>query len=143
MIDNLRDAIEREREQLLAERADYEERCKQAHIRIAEVNRELAAIHAYEVALTVPIKKTNGAAPPSSDAPRRRGRRSGHRAVVLDLLTQSDIGLTRGDILRHLELHGDKSGEMSVSNALMALLKSGQVVRSDGRYQTALTSTRD
>jgi hypothetical protein len=34
-------------------------------------------------------------------------------------------------------LKGDKSGEMSVSNALTALTKANQVARRDGRYVAA------
>jgi hypothetical protein len=43
-------------------------------------------------------------------------------------------GLTRGELLEKMGLKGNKSGEMSVSNALTALTKSNQVVRKDGKY---------
>jgi hypothetical protein len=42
-------------------------------------------------------------------------------------------GLARGEILEKMGLKGDKSGKMSVSNALTALTKNGQVVRGDDR----------
>ena len=45
---------------------------------------------------------------------------------MLELIRQSD-GLSRGEILERMGLKGDKSGEMSVSNALTALTKSNQV----------------
>ena len=43
-------------------------------------------------------------------------------------------GLTRGEILEKMGLKGNKSGEMSVSNALTALAKSNQVRRDGGKY---------
>jgi len=42
-------------------------------------------------------------------------------------------GLTRGEILEKMGLKGNKSGEMSVSNALTALTKSNQVQRNEER----------
>jgi hypothetical protein len=54
------------------------------------------------------------------------------------MIRQSD-GLSRGEILEHMGLKGDKSGEMSVSNALTALAKSNQVHREGGKYR----ATRD
>ena len=46
------------------------------------------------------------------------------------MIRESD-GLTRGEILERMQLKGDKAGEMSVSNALTALTKGGQVRRDD------------
>jgi len=34
-------------------------------------------------------------------------------------------------------LKGDKSGEMSISNALTALIKANQISRRDGKYTSA------
>ena len=39
------------------------------------------------------------------------------------------FGLTRGEILERMGMKGDKSGEMSVSNAVTALTKANQVIR--------------
>jgi hypothetical protein len=52
---------------------------------------------------------------------------------LLELIRQND-GLSRGEILERMGLKGDKSGEMSVSNALNALNKSNQVRREGGKY---------
>jgi hypothetical protein len=52
---------------------------------------------------------------------------------LLELIRQSD-GLSRGEILERMSLKGDKSGEMSVSNALTALAKRNHVRREGGRY---------
>lgn len=46
-------------------------------------------------------------------------------------------GLTRGEILEKMGLKGNKSGEMSVSNALTALTKSNQVRRNEERKYVA------
>ena len=46
-------------------------------------------------------------------------------------------GLSRGEILERMGLKGDKSGEMSVSNALTALTKRNQVRREGGKYLPA------
>jgi len=46
-------------------------------------------------------------------------------------------GLTRGEILEKMGLKGNKTGEMSVSNALTALTKANQVRRDGGKYHAA------
>jgi hypothetical protein len=50
-------------------------------------------------------------------------------------------GLTRGEILEKMGLKGDKSGEMSISNALTALTKANQIFRRDGKYTSAYSGT--
>ncbi len=85
------------------------------------VNREFAAIEAYETA------KTGKAARQASACRQRRARRQ----ELLELIRQSG-GLSRGEILERMGLKGDKSGEMSVSNVLTALTRSNQV-RCEGR----------
>ncbi len=66
-----------------------------------------------------------------------RGSRRGSRREELLQVIREGNGLTRGEILKKMGLKGDKSGEMSVSNALTALTKSQQVSRRDGRYFVA------
>ena len=63
-------------------------------------------------------------------------RRGSKREELLRVIRESD-GLTRGQILEKMSLKGDKSGEMSVSNALTALTKSQQIIRREGKYTTA------
>jgi alkylation response protein AidB-like acyl-CoA dehydrogenase len=53
--------------------------------------------------------------------------------IALAVIKANADGLARGEILEKMGLKGDKSGEMSVSNALTALTKNGQVVRGDDR----------
>ena len=61
------------------------------------------------------------------------GRGASKRDELIKLITGSK-GLTRGEILEKMGLKGNKSGEMSVSNALTALTKSKQVARKDRKY---------
>ena len=67
---------------------------------------------------------------------RRSGRRGSRREELLKIIKQSH-GVTRGEILDKMGLKGNKSGEMSVSNALTALTKSKQVARRDRKYVVA------
>ena len=92
------------------------------------IDRELSAINAYEAA-----KQGKG---PSPTRQRRapQGRRGSKRNALLGIIKSNPGGLTRGEILEKMGLKGDKSGAMSVSNALTALSKANQVVRRDGKY---------
>ena len=55
----------------------------------------------------------------------------------MQVIKDNPTGLTRAEILDRMGLKGDKSGEMSVSNALTAMTKAKQVTRRDGRYVAA------
>src|SRR6266851_3409847 len=57
------------------------------------------------------------------------------REGLLALIRENPSGLTRGEILERMGLKGNKSGEMSISNALTALTKGNQVSRQDGKYR--------
>jgi len=52
-------------------------------------------------------------------------------------LIREQGGLTRGQLLEKMGVKGNKSGEMSVSNALTALTKSKQLRRAEGRKYVA------
>jgi hypothetical protein len=72
----------------------------------------------------------------------RRGRRAsgtrrGSKRDELMKVIREGNGLSRGEILAKMGLKGDKSGEMSISNALTALTKANQVSRRDGKYVLA------
>ena len=73
------------------------------------------------------------------EAPRRRRRRrSGRREAILSFIAAAGAdGVGRGDIIGHLDIKGDKSAEQSVSNALAAMKKAGEVAHGDGRYSAA------
>jgi hypothetical protein len=111
---------------------------KQADVdrELQEIEGELAAIAAYEQAKggkpgragkRIPAERT--AAP--------RARKGERRQAVLDVVQQRPDGLTRGEILNLMGVKGNKSGEQSVSNALMALTKQNQLGRREGKYVPA------
>jgi hypothetical protein len=125
--------VERERARLHAERDAVLAQQKDLDAKLAALDREVSAVDAYEAA-------KSGKAAPSPPRARTarsagRGRRGGRREELMELIRQHPEGLARKDILERLGLKGNKSGEMSVSNALTALTKAGQVVRAEGRYR--------
>ena len=129
------DFITRDRERLHAEREQIFNQQHQLEGKLADINRELAAIDAYEAA-------KSGKAPAAARQPRGaragpRGRRGSKRDALMQVIKDNPSGLTRGEILEHMGLKGDKSGEGSVPNALTALTKANQVTRRDGRYVAA------
>ena len=108
--------VQRERDRLHGEREAIFNQQHELESKLAAINRELAAIDAYEAAKTgkpAPVRKTR----PLRVSP-QRARRGSKREELIKLIQY-------------------KSGEMSVSNALTALTKSNQVVRREGKYQTA------
>jgi hypothetical protein len=127
--------IARDRERLNKEREEISNQQHELKGKLDAVNRELAAIDAYEAAKSgkqlAPAKQVR--------APRARsqGRRGSKRDALMQTIRQNPDGLTRGEILEKMGLKGDKSGEMSISNALTALTKANQVSRRDGKYTSA------
>jgi hypothetical protein len=72
----------------------------------------------------------------STGTRRGSGRRGSKRDELLRVIREGG-GLTRGEILEKMGLKGNKSGEMSVSNALTALTKNNQVRRDGRAYHAA------
>src|SRR3954452_11854181 len=128
---NFAEYIGRERDRLRAEREQIFSQQEELTRKLDAVNREFAAIEAYETAKT----GKNARQAPAGRQP--RARRGSRRQTLLELIRQSD-GLSRGEIIERMGLKGDKSGEMSVSNALTALTKSNQVRREGGKYRAAV-----
>jgi hypothetical protein len=127
---NFAEYIARERERLHAEREQVFSQQEELTRKLDAVNREFAAIEAYETAKT-------GKAGRQTPADRQpRARRGSRREALLEIIRQSD-GLSRGEILERMGLKGDKAGEMSVSNALTALTKNNQLRREGGKYRAA------
>ena len=120
-IEQVRERLNSERATLLNERSAIDEK-------LDEINREFAAIDAYESAKAgkqeQPVRR--------NDAP--RARRGSRRESLMQIIGASPVGMSRGDILDHMGLKGDKAGEMSISNALTALTKSSQLMREGGKY---------
>lgn len=118
--------IRRERERLNAERHAIFQQQQELDNKLADLDRELSAIEAYEGA------KTGKAVVRATSRAPTRGRRGSRREELLNVVREHH-GLTRGEILEKLGLKGDKSGEMSISNALTALTKSNQLRRDEHR----------
>src|SRR5215204_5167404 len=130
---NFSDYITRERERLNAERERIYNEQEELQKKLDEINREFVAIEAYEAA------KMGKAARPATGRGSRRARqaRRGSRREALLQVIREGRGLSRGEILEKMGLKGDKSGEMSVSNALTALAKANQLRREGGKYHAA------
>ena len=130
---NFSEYMTRERDRLHAERAAIFTQQQELENQLAAINREFAAIEAYEAAKSG--KTLRGPASPSSG--RRQMRRGGRRESILAALREAAQGLSRGELLVRMGVKGDKAGEMSVSNALTALTKNDQLVRRDRKYHAA------
>lgn len=115
--------IEKERERLGRLREDALARRATIDTEIAEIDKELAAIVAYERAKSGKAASGKGT-----------GRRGSRQDGILALLKEKKDGLTRGSILDALGLKGNKSGEQSISNALNNMKKAGKIDSKDGRY---------
>lgn len=131
MAQTLQDVIAKDRERLNSEREAIRGQQRELESKLAAIDREFAAIEAYEAAKTgkTPARQTSGRRAPAA-------RKGSKRDGVMQVLKEHP-GLTRGELLEKMGLRGDKSGEMSVSNALTALTKSNQVRRDGGKYFAA------
>ena len=129
MADTFQTFIASERERLTKEREAIFSQQQQLDEQLAVINQEMHAIDAYEAAKTgkAPARKAGGTRAPAS-------RRGSKRDGIMQAIKGTPGGLTRGELLEKMGLKGDKSGEMSVSNALTALTKGNQVARKDGKY---------
>lgn len=126
--------VARERARLSGERDAIFSQQQELETKLADINRQLQAIDAYEAA-------RSGKTAPTGQAGGLRGRRRaprGSKREELLRIIRDGGGLTRGQILEKMGLKGNKSGEMSVSNALTALTKTNQVKRgADRKYAAA------
>src|SRR5215204_5450994 len=128
------DVMQQERERLNRERDEIINQQKELERKLAEINREFAAVDAYESAKS---GKTANPGRQAGGSRRQQASRGSRREALLEVIRSTQSGLSRGEILERMGLKGDKSGEMSVSNALTALTKSNQVSRSGGKYRGA------
>jgi hypothetical protein len=112
----------KEREVIFAEQQALEDR-------LAGVNDALAKFDVFE-------GKSVGAR--GSRAPAAKGSRKGSkRDGIIEVIKANPAGLTRGELLEKMGLRGNKSAEMSVSNALTGLAKAKRIVRNGGKYIAA------
>ncbi len=129
---NFAEFIQSERDSLTTRRRELLDQRNEIDRALNDIDRSFAAVDAYEQAKT-------GKAVKDTLAPRAtRTRRGGRRQEIIEIISQhkkpdgTPIGLTRGELLEWMGVKGDKSGEASVSNALSAMQRAGQVVRQDG-----------
>jgi hypothetical protein len=129
MAETFEDFVARERDRLNGEREKLFTQQQEIETALAAINKEMAAINAYEAA-------KSGKAPAQARGARKAptGRRGSKRDGIMAALADIPHGLSRGELLEKLGIKGNKSGEMSVSNALTALTKGNQVIRKDGKY---------
>jgi hypothetical protein len=122
--------ITKQREALLQRREAIFNQQQDLQRQLDEVNEMLRKFDVFE----------GKAVQPRAEPRRMRraagGRRGSKREELLKIIRAGD-GLSRGQILEKMGLKGNKSGEMSVSNALTALTKAHQVFRRDGKYVAA------
>lgn len=118
-------AEERERihDAIKAAKAKREE----AEREIAQLEAQLTAIAAYDAALKGTSVSTEHRA--------TRSRRGEKREAIRELIAQHPDGLTRKELLVAMDAHGNKAAEQSISNALAAMKKAGQIVQEGKSYK--------
>ncbi len=127
---SFQDYVTKERERLNSEREAIVAKRKELDTQLAAIDREFKAVQAYEAA--------KAGKPARASSSRKTGSRKGSkRDAIIAVLEGSPDGLTRAEILEQMGLKGNKTGEMSVSNALTALTKGNQVARKDKKYVSA------
>jgi hypothetical protein len=121
--------IARQREELLKQREDLFNQQQALQTQLDEVNAMLRKFDVFEGKASQPRQQARTSRSPRS----ANGTR---RSAVLRVIKEHD-GLSRAELLEKMGLKGNKSGEMSVSNALTALTKANQVTRRDRKYVAA------
>jgi hypothetical protein len=91
------DFITRDRERLHAEREQIVNQQHELQNKLADINRELAAIDAYESAKTGKAPAT--ARQPRGARARPQARRGSKRDALMQVIKDNPSGLTRGEIL--------------------------------------------
>ena len=115
-----------ERERLADVKKTLVAQRREIDTQLATIDRELGALAAYE-------KAKNGVSRGNSE---RRARRGSRREDIINVIRDAEL-MTRGDLLDHFGIKGDKAAEMSVSNALTALIKNNTLIRDGRSYRMA------
>jgi hypothetical protein len=124
--------ITRQREALLNQRQELLNQQRAIQEQLDQLDRMLTKFDVFEGKYA----KRAGARRGSTRRGSSGGRRGSRREELLRVIREGR-GLSRGEILEKLGLKGNKTGEMSVSNALTALTKSNQVRRDGRKYLAA------
>lgn len=125
-MDQERARIHGERTALIFQKASIEEA-------LAQLDRDMQAIDAYAAAKAGKVPTAKRAPRHTNGAGTRRAPHGSKRENIVATITAYPQGLTRGELLELMGLKGDKSGEMSVSNALTSLVKNDTLARNDER----------
>lgn len=113
--------VEKERHRILKAKAEVTARITKLNQELAKYEIEFEAITAYERA-----KKAGSMRP-------RRSRDMTKRTRVLSYI-QSRAGVSRGDVILHFGIKGNKKQEHVVSTLLSNLKKAGLIRSVDGKY---------
>jgi hypothetical protein len=117
--------ITKQRESLLAQRQEIVNQQKALQAQLDEVDGMLEKFDIFGgKRRQTGIRRASGS------------RRSSRREELLKVIG-GNKGLTRGEILDKMGMKGNKAGEMSISNALTALIKGKQISRKDRKYVAA------
>jgi hypothetical protein len=120
------DYVARERDRIVGSRRWCERAIAEYEEALAKLAKEEEAVDAYERAKS----GRETIAPPT----KQRTRPGSSRRVIVNAVSAAPNGMSRGELIGFFGVKGDKSGEMSVSNALTALTKRRELIRVGGRY---------
>lgn len=128
---NFQDLIEKERERLTKLSEEYQAQIADLETKLAEIEKEMRAITAYEAAKQDKPTRATRSTKASGRAPR------GSKREEILAVIQKTPGITRGEIIDTLGVKGQKGQEQGVSNALAAMKKAGAITAEDGKYRAA------
>ena len=129
-MDNFEQMIDKERARLGKLRDDLIAQQTGISTQLADIDKELAAITAYERA------KLGKPARVQKAAKMVRAPRGAKREELLSLIEEYP-NMSRGEIIDRLGIKGDKGQEQSISNALATMKKAGVIAATDGKYAVA------
>ncbi len=114
--------IETERTRLHKLISDLSDKRDTLSNQIAEAERELSAISAYEKAKAPVVKRTH--------TPRAA---TSKRSELLDTIKATPRA-TRSELIEKLGIKGNKKAEQALSNKLSNMKKAGTITATDGKY---------
>src|SRR5688500_1273225 len=96
------DVMQQERDRLNRERDEIFNQQRELENKLTGINREFAAIEAYEAAKSGKVQRQQSRA----SGARRTGRRGSKREGILQAIKEAASGLSRGELLEKLGLKG-------------------------------------
>lgn len=116
-----------ERDRITKLKSELNSQIADLRSQIEDLDIELHAITAYEKA------KSGKASSPSTGT---RSPRGSKREALLAII-KNNPAITRGQLIEHMGIKGDKAHEGTLSNTLGLLKKAGLVKSDDGKYSLA------